>query len=177
MFVADDVVIGNNVKIQNNVSVYTGTVIEDDVFLGPVLRADQRDQPALPGQPPRLYERTAAPARLHIGANATVVCGVTVGRYAFVAAGAVVTRDVPDYALMVGVPGPAAGLDEPPRAPPAAAGCGRHDDLPGERAALPGGRAGVLRCLDLDEEAPLPPELSSGRREYGAFRGGEPRGC
>ena len=104
VFIASDVVIGNNVKIQNNVSVYTGVIIEDDAFLGPsmvftnvvnprshVLRRDE-------------YLTTLCEKGATIGANATVVCGVTLGKYAFIGAGAVVTRDVPDYALVYGNP-------------------------------------------------------------------------
>lgn len=104
VFVANRVVIGRNVKIQNNVSLYTGVEVEDDVFLGPscVLtnvsnprsEVDRRDQ----------YERTLLRKGCTIGANATIVCGVTIGQYAFIGAGAVVTNDVDDYALMLGVP-------------------------------------------------------------------------
>jgi UDP-2-acetamido-3-amino-2,3-dideoxy-glucuronate N-acetyltransferase len=105
VFIASDAVIGNNVKIQNNVSVYTGVIIEEDVFLGPsmvftnvvnprshILRRDE-------------YLTTLVKKGATIGANATIVCGVTLGRYAFIGAGAVVTRDVPDYALVYGNPG------------------------------------------------------------------------
>ena len=104
VFIASDVVIGDNVKIQNNVSVYTGVIIEDDAFLGPsmvftnvinprshVLRRDE-------------YLTTLVKKGATIGANATVVCGVTLGEYAFIGAGAVVTHDVPDYALIYGNP-------------------------------------------------------------------------
>jgi UDP-2-acetamido-3-amino-2,3-dideoxy-glucuronate N-acetyltransferase len=104
VFIASDVVIGDNVKIQNNVSVYTGVIIEDDVFLGPsavftnVLnprsRVPRRDE----------YQMTLVKQGVSIGANATIVCGVTLGRYAFVGAGSVVTRDMPDYALVFGNP-------------------------------------------------------------------------
>ena len=104
VFVANDVTIGNGVKIQNNVSVYDAVTIEDDVFCGPSMvftnvynpRADitRKDQ----------YRRTLVRCGASIGANATIVCGVTIGAYAFVGAGAVVNRDVPDFALVVGVP-------------------------------------------------------------------------
>ncbi len=104
VFVAAGVVVGDNVKIQNNVSLYEGVILEDDVFCGPscvftnvvnpraqIVRRDQ-------------YQRTLVRRGATIGANATIVCGVTIGRYAFIAAGAVVRGDVPDYALMMGVP-------------------------------------------------------------------------
>ena len=97
-------VIGNNVKIQNNVSIYTGTIIEDDVFLGPSCVLTNVTNPRSQVNRHSLYEQTLLRRGCTIGANATIVCGITVGRYAFVAAGAVVTADVPDYALMVGVP-------------------------------------------------------------------------
>jgi UDP-2-acetamido-3-amino-2,3-dideoxy-glucuronate N-acetyltransferase len=102
--IAPDVVIGNQVKIQNNVSVYTGVILEDDVFCGPscvftnvinprsqIVRHDQ-------------FARTLVRRGATIGANATIVCGATIGQYAFLGAGAVVRGDVPDYALMLGVP-------------------------------------------------------------------------
>jgi len=102
--ISPDVTIGNNVKIQNNVSVYTGVILEDDVFCGPsmvftnvvnprshVLRRDE-------------YRQTLVKRGASFGANSTVVCGHTVGKFAFIAAGAVVAKDVPDYALMAGVP-------------------------------------------------------------------------
>lgn len=102
--VSPDVVLGNNVKVQNNVSIYTGCILEDDVFCGPsmvftnvvnprshVLRRDE-------------YKTTLVRRGASMGANSTIVCGTTIGRYAFVGAGSVVTRDVPDYALIYGNP-------------------------------------------------------------------------
>jgi UDP-2-acetamido-3-amino-2,3-dideoxy-glucuronate N-acetyltransferase len=97
-------VIGNNVKIQNNVSVYTGIEIEDDVFLGPSCVLTNVTNPRSQVSRHSLYERTLIRRGATIGANATIVCGVTLGRYCFIAAGSVVTKDVPDYALMVGNP-------------------------------------------------------------------------
>jgi UDP-2-acetamido-3-amino-2,3-dideoxy-glucuronate N-acetyltransferase len=104
VFVGQGVIVGDNVKIQNNVSLYTGLELEDDVFCGPscvftnvinprsqILRHDQ-------------YMRTLVRRGATIGANSAIVCGVTIGRYAFVGAGAVVRHDVPDYALVLGVP-------------------------------------------------------------------------
>src|SRR5512142_413591 len=102
--ISPDVVIGNNVKIQNNVSVYTGVVLEDDVFCGPSMVFTNVINPRSHVLRKHEYQRTLVRTGASIGANATVVCGVTLGRYAFVGAGAVVTKDVPDYALMAGVP-------------------------------------------------------------------------
>ena len=103
--IANDVIIGNNVKIQNNVAVYTGTVVEDDVFLGPSCVLTNVTNPRSQIKRHSLYEKILIKRGASIGANATIVCGITIGRYAFIAAGAVVAKDVPDYALMVGVPG------------------------------------------------------------------------
>ena len=106
VFVANNVKIGNGVKIQNNVSVYEGVVLEDDVFCGPsmVFTNVRTPRSAFPRNTAQDYAVTRVKRGASIGANATVVCGVTVGEWAFVAAGAVVTRDVPAYALMAGVP-------------------------------------------------------------------------
>jgi UDP-2-acetamido-3-amino-2,3-dideoxy-glucuronate N-acetyltransferase len=168
--VAGGTLIGNNVKVQNNVSIYEGTVIEDDVFLGPSCVLTNVTNPRSQVVRRALYERTLLRRGCSIGANATVVCGTTVGRYAFVGAGAVVARDVPDYALVVGVPARFAGW------------MSRH----GHRLPKPDAQGimtcpesglryreaspGVLRCLDLDEEAPLPPALAVGRVAYDALK-------
>jgi UDP-2-acetamido-3-amino-2,3-dideoxy-glucuronate N-acetyltransferase len=168
--VANDVVIGNNVKVQNNVSIYTGTVIEDDVFLGPSCVLTNVTNPRSQVNRHSLYEQTLLRRGCTIGANATVVCGTTIGRYAFVAAGAVVARDVPDYALMVGVPAKQA------------AWMSRH----GHRLGTPDSEGvmvcpesgfryredepGRLRCLDLDEDAPLPEALAADSRTYDAWK-------
>jgi UDP-2-acetamido-3-amino-2,3-dideoxy-glucuronate N-acetyltransferase len=101
--------IGNNVKIQNNVSIYTGVELEDDVFCGPSMVFTNVVNPRSQVNRKDEYQRTLIRRGATIGANATVVCGVTIGEYAFVAAGAVVTRDVPDYALVMGVPGKQVG--------------------------------------------------------------------
>jgi len=100
------VVIGNNVKIQNNVSVYDGITLEDDVFCGPscVFTNIINPRSAVDRNDPRFYRLTHVGQGSTIGANATIICGVTIGRYAFIGAGAVVTRDVPDYALVYGAP-------------------------------------------------------------------------
>jgi UDP-2-acetamido-3-amino-2,3-dideoxy-glucuronate N-acetyltransferase len=158
--------IGNNVKIQNNVSVYTGSVIEDDAFLGPSCVLTNVSNPRSQVNRHSLYETTLLKRGCTIGANSTIVCGVTVGRYAFVGAGAVVTKNVPEFALVVGNPARQVGW------------MSRH----GHRLESPDSNGimrcpetgyryqevepGVLRCLDLDEETPLPAELSVGSKSY-----------
>jgi UDP-2-acetamido-3-amino-2,3-dideoxy-glucuronate N-acetyltransferase len=104
VFIGERVIVGSGVKIQNNVSVYTGTVVEDDVFLGPscVLTNVSNPRAAVVRKPN--YETTRIRRGSTIGANATIVCGVTLGPYSFVSAGAVVTNDVPAYGLMMGAP-------------------------------------------------------------------------
>ncbi|MBU1306365.1 MAG: N-acetyltransferase [Alphaproteobacteria bacterium] len=104
VFVGNDVIIGNNVKIQNNVSVYDAVRIEDDVFCGPSMVFTNVYNPRSAITRKSEYRQTLVKRGATIGANSTIVCGVVIGRYAFVGAGAVVNRDVPDYALMVGVP-------------------------------------------------------------------------
>lgn len=104
VFVASGVIIGNNVKIQNNVSVYAGVELEDDVFCGPSCVFTNVINPRSQIVRHSQYQRTLIRRGATIGANATIVCGVTIGQYAFIAAGAVVRSDVPDYALMAGVP-------------------------------------------------------------------------
>jgi UDP-2-acetamido-3-amino-2,3-dideoxy-glucuronate N-acetyltransferase len=102
--ISPDVVIGNNVKIQNNVSVYTGCILEDDVFCGPSMVFTNVTNPRSHVIRKNEYKRTEVKRGASLGANSTIVCGLTIGRYAFVGAGAVVTREVPDYALVVGNP-------------------------------------------------------------------------
>src|SRR6185436_5239141 len=102
-------VIKNNVKIQNNVSINTGAVIEDDVFLGPSCVLTNVSNPRSQVNRHSLYEKTVLKRGATVGANATIVCGTSIGRYAFVAAGSVVTKDVPDYALVMGNPARRAG--------------------------------------------------------------------
>lgn len=104
--VGPNVIIGNYVKIQNNVSVYEGVILEDYVFCGPSMVFTNIKVPRskYPQRGSESYVRTLVKEGASIGANATIVCGITIGRHAFIAAGAVVTKDVPDYALMVGVP-------------------------------------------------------------------------
>ena len=102
--VSPDVVIGSNVKIQNNVSIYTGCILEDDVFCGPSMVFTNVINPRSHVIRRDEYKTTLVRRGASLGANSTVVCGVTIGRYAFIGAGAVVTRDVPDYALLHGNP-------------------------------------------------------------------------
>ncbi|HEY3324289.1 MAG TPA: acyltransferase [Planctomycetota bacterium] len=171
VFIADNVVVGNNVKMQNNVSVYTGTLVEDDVFLGPSCVLTNVTNPRSQVLRHTLYEKTVLRRGCTIGANATIVCGCTIGRYAFIAAGSVVAKDVPDYALMMGVPGRQKGwmsrhghkLGEPDRE-----GIMRCPES-GYRYKLDA--SGQLRCLDLDEDAPLPADKTVGERTYDEFKG------
>ena len=104
VLVSPGVTIGNNVKIQNNVSLYTGVVIEDDVFLGPSMVFTNVINPRSHVSRKDEYKKTLVCKGASIGANATIVCGTTLGKYCFVGAGAVVTRDVQDYALVYGSP-------------------------------------------------------------------------
>ena len=160
VFIAGGVVLGDNVKIQNNVSVYTGTVIEDDVFLGPSCVLTNVTNPRSQVNRQSLYEKTLIRRGASVGANATIVCGVTVGRYAFVAAGAVVAKDVPDYALVAGVPARQAGW------------MSRHGHRLGADLRCPESgyryveEEGRLRCLDLDEDAVLPADKAVGKTSY-----------
>ncbi|MEO2216689.1 acyltransferase, partial [Chromobacterium vaccinii] len=104
VFVGNDVLIGDNVKVQNNVSIYDAVTLEDDVFCGPSMVFTNVNNPRSHVNRKNEYRRTVVKKGASIGANATIVCGHTVGEYAFIGAGAVVTRDVPAYALMVGTP-------------------------------------------------------------------------
>lgn len=160
--VAGGVVIGDDVRIQNNVSVYDGVVIEDSVFLGPSCVLTNVRNPRAEVNRRGQFEPTLLKRGATVGANATIVCGVTLGRYCFVAAGAVVTRDVPDYALVMGNPARQHGY------------VGRHGyrlepDSTGLMTCPEFGlryrevEPGVVRCLDLDESAPLPPGALAGR--------------
>jgi UDP-2-acetamido-3-amino-2,3-dideoxy-glucuronate N-acetyltransferase len=105
VFVASQVVLGNNVKVQNNVSVYNGVTCEDDVFLGPSCVFTNVMNPRSFISRKEEFRPTLVKKGATIGANATIICGVTIGEYALIGAGAVVTKDVPDYALIVGNPG------------------------------------------------------------------------
>ncbi|MDD2386055.1 MAG: acyltransferase [Bacteroidales bacterium] len=102
--VSPDVILGNNVKVQNNVSIYTGVICEDDVFLGPSMVFTNVSNPRSAVNRRGEYTKTTVKHGATIGANATIVCGHNIGRFAFIGAGAVVTKEVPDYALVVGNP-------------------------------------------------------------------------
>jgi UDP-2-acetamido-3-amino-2,3-dideoxy-glucuronate N-acetyltransferase len=128
--VSPDVIVGNNVKIQNNVSLYTGVVLEDDVFCGPSMVFTNVVNPRSHVPRKDEYRPTLVKRGASLGANCTVVCGHTIGEYAFVGAGAVVTRDVPAFALVVGNPGRITGFMcacgvklSSGRTPPATATC------------------------------------------------------
>ncbi|MBN1665472.1 MAG: N-acetyltransferase [Anaerolineales bacterium] len=160
VFVASGVKIGNNVKIQNNVSVYAGVELEDDVFCGPSCVFTNVINPRSQIIRKSEYQPTLVRRGASIGANATIVCGITIGQYAFIGAGAVVRQDVPDYALMLGVPARQSGW------------MSRH----GQRLSSPdesgimvcpesGWRyrqdeAGIVHCLDWPEEMALPDHLA-----------------
>ena len=173
-FVADGVLVGDRVKVQNHVSIYGGTIVEDDVFLGPSCVLTNVSNPRAQVARRGLYEETRLRRGASVGANATIVCGVTLGRYSFVAAGAVVTHSVPDYGLALGVPARRVGW------------MSRHGHrLPleavGDEAECP--ESGLryrwtdegVRCLDLDEDAPLPAALAVGAKPYRAFDHEPPR--
>jgi UDP-2-acetamido-3-amino-2,3-dideoxy-glucuronate N-acetyltransferase len=104
VFVGNRVVIGDNVRIQNNVSVYDEVTLEDDVFCGPSMVFTNVYNPRSAVSRKDEYRPTRVRVGATLGANCTIICGVTIGEYAFVGAGAVITRDVPDYAMMLGVP-------------------------------------------------------------------------
>lgn len=104
VFIGKNVQIGNGVKIQNNVSVYEGVILEDDVFAGPSVVFTNVMNPRSPVERKAEFKTTVVQKGATLGANATILCGITIGRYAFIGAGAVVTRDVPEYALVTGNP-------------------------------------------------------------------------
>ena len=109
VLVSDDVILGNNVKVQNNVSIYTGVICEDDVFLGPSMVFTNIVNPRSAVVRKGEYIKTLVGKGASIGANATIICGNTLGEFSFIGAGAVVTKDVPPYALVVGNPGKQVG--------------------------------------------------------------------
>ena len=130
VYVGNDVHIGHNVKIQNNVSVYDAVTLEDDVFCGPSMVFTNVHNPRSAVVRKNEYRRTLVKRGATLGANCTIVCGTTVGEYAFVGAGAVVSRDVPAFALVVGVPAQRIGW------------MSRH----GERLPLPVSGQGQAAC-------------------------------
>ncbi len=155
VMVASSVKIGDNVKIQNNVSIYTGVTIEADAFLGPSCVFTNVINPRSQINRKSEYLPTLVRRGATIGANATIICGATIGRYAFIGAGAVVHSDVPDYALMLGVPAVQKGW------------MSRHGyrlPVPDTSGIMLCPQSGwryrvensVLRCLDFPEDKPIP---------------------
>lgn len=170
--IANDVIIGDNVKIQNNVAVYTGTTVESDVFLGPSCVLTNVTNPRSQVKRHSLYEKILIRRGATIGANATIVCGITLGRYSFVAAGATIAKDVPDYVMVIGCPAK-------PYAYVSRHGhilCKFDEMKEGVEYICPESRYryafinGAMKCLDLDEEAALPEELAVGKRDYDSFK-------
>lgn len=145
VYVGSDVTIGNNVKIQNNVSVYDAVTLEDDVFCGPSMVFTNVHNPRAAVVRKGKYRRTLVKRGATLGANSTIVCGVTIGEHAFVGAGAVVSRDVPAFALMVGVPARRIGW------------VSRH----GERLTLPSSGEAVAACSATGERYRLSGETLS----------------
>ena len=169
VMIGPEVKMGKGIKVQNNVSIYAGTTIEDDVFLGPSCVLTNVTNPRSQIVRQHLYEKTLLRRGATIGANATIVCGVTLGRYCFIGAGAVVTKNVPDYALVVGNPARKKGWMSRHGHPLVAGPSGvmicpesgyRYVEVAPE----------VLRCQDLDEDKQLPTELRRGTRRYDEFK-------
>jgi len=168
VFVADNASLGNNVKVQNNVAIYGGVAVEDDVFLGPSCVLTNVTNPRSQVSRKSLYEKTLIMRGATVGANATIICGITLGRYCFIGAGAVVSKDVPDYSLVLGNPGRLSGY------------MSRHGhkltfDESGRAICLESHfvyekENDQVRCLDLDEDEPLPSELSFGSLSYDSFK-------
>jgi UDP-2-acetamido-3-amino-2,3-dideoxy-glucuronate N-acetyltransferase len=168
VLVADNASLGNNVKVQNNVAIYSGIIVEDDVFLGPSSVLTNVTNPRSQVSRKSLYEKTLIKRGATIGANATIVCGITLGRYCFIGAGTIVTKDIPDYGLVLGNPGKLSGY------------MSRHGHKlyfnESGRATCPESKFVYekldqqVRCLDLGEEEPLPSDLSFGSQDYDSFK-------
>ena len=168
VLVADNAILGNGVKIQNNVAIYSGINIEDDVFLGPSCVLTNITNPRSQVSRKSLYEKTLIRRGSTIGANSTIVCGITLGHYSFIGAGAVVTKDISDYGLVLGNPGKLSGY------------MSRHGHKlifnESGRATCPESKFVYekvdqqVRCLDLNEEDPLPTDLSFGSQDYDSFK-------
>ena len=168
VLVADNAILGNGVKIQNNVAIYGGVTVEDDVFLGPSCVLTNVTNPRSQVSRKSLYEKTLIRRGATIGANATIVCGVILGQYCFVGAGTVVTKDVPDYGLILGNPGKLYGY------------MSRH----GHKLTFDGSNRATcpesnfryqkvdekVKCMDLEESKKLPIELAVGSRPYESFK-------
>lgn len=164
--VCDGVRIGDGVRIQNNVAVYEGVEIEDDVFLGPSCVLTNVSNPRSQVSRKAMFEKTLIRRGATIGANATVVCGVSIGRYAMIAAGAVVTGDVPDYALIVGVPGRQRSWVSRHGHPLRLENTGAVVRCPETDLRYALDDNGRFHCLDLAEDAPLPEHLATGIAHY-----------
>ena len=168
VLVADKASLGNNVKVQNNVAIYGGITVEDDVFFGPSCVLTNVTNPRSQVSRKSLYEKTLIKRGATIGANATILCGITLGRYCFVGAGTVVTKDIPDYGLVLGNPGKLSGY------------MSRHGHKlifnESGRATCPESKfvyekkEDKVHCLDLSEEESLPTELSVGSQDYDSFK-------
>jgi UDP-2-acetamido-3-amino-2,3-dideoxy-glucuronate N-acetyltransferase len=170
VFIAPGVTLGSNVKIQNNVSVYAGTTIEDDVFLGPSCVLTNVSNPRSQVNRKSIYETTLIRRGASVGANSTIVCGVTLGRYCFIAAGAVVTNDAPDYALMMGVPATQKGW------------MSRHGhrlEFNNQNIAICpesgfqyefNASDSTVRCLNVAEDDPLPEHARVGSMAYSEYK-------
>lgn len=168
VLVADNAIIGNNVKVQNNVAIYGGVKVEDDVFLGPSCVFTNVTNPRSQISRRSLYEKTLICRGATIGANATIVCGIKLDRYSFIGAGSVVTKDVPEYGLVLGNPGKLSGF------------MSRHghklnfDDT--GRAICPESNYQYEKlgekvfCIDIDEEKTLSDEFSIGKKDYNFFK-------
>ncbi len=168
--IADGVIIGDNVKIQNNVSVYAGTEISDDVFLGPSCVLTNVTNPRSQINRHSLYEKTRILRGATVGANATIVCGIDLGRYCFIGAGSVVVSNVPDYALLVGNPARQIGWMSRHGHRLSKSGCDDVMVCPESGYRYKEVEPNILRCLDLDEELPLPAELAKGSKSYDEFK-------
>ena len=160
VFIASGVIIGSNVKIQNNVSVYTGVELEDDVFCGPSCVFTNVINPRSQINRQSEYLKTVVRRGATIGANSTIVCGATIGRYAFLGAGAVVRGDVPDYALMLGVPARRAGWMSRHGHRLVARDSEGHFVCPETGWRYQEVAAHQLRCLDWPEDEALPAKSS-----------------
>ena len=168
VLISDNAVLGDGVKVQNNVAVYGGVTVEDDVFLGPSCVLTNVTNPRSQVSRKTLYEKTLIRRGVTVGANATIVCGITLGRYCFIGDGAVVTKNAPDYGLVLGNPATLSGY------------MSRHGHRlnfdESNQATCPESnycyeRVGeTVRCLDLDEEKALPTELAIGSKTYGSFK-------
>jgi UDP-2-acetamido-3-amino-2,3-dideoxy-glucuronate N-acetyltransferase len=166
--VSSGVKIGNGTKIQNNISLYSGLETEQDVFLGPSCVFTNISNPRSQVSRKTVYEKTTIKRGATVGANATILCGVTLGRYCFVGAGAVVTKDVPDYALVLGNPAKNVGwmsrhghrLKETEKGYMVCPESGLKYELTSEQ---------TLRCLDLNEDQDLPEHMSASNHPYRHF--------